>query len=228
MAQFWTAMLEWLDKADKSLLLALNGLHNGFFDGFMWLYSDKWVWLPLYLLLIFLMVKTARKNAVWYLLFVVLSIAAADQLASGLCKPFFARLRPLHATDLQGLVHTVAGCGDLYGFMSSHAANCFALAMFTSLYFKRRSFTTAMFAWAAVNAYSRIYLGMHYPGDLLAGALSGMGIAWGMYALAHWLVNRRRHKPLQYQLSNAEMHSVWLVLGVTVFLLGVSGRFLFQ
>ncbi|MBP5318648.1 MAG: phosphatase PAP2 family protein [Paludibacteraceae bacterium] len=221
-----TTVLDWLDGVDKALFLALNGHHNAFFDGFMWLYSDKWVWLPFYLLLIFLMVNTARKNAVWYLLFVVLAIVAADQLASGWCKPFFARLRPLYATDLQGLVHSVAGA-DLYGFMSSHAANCFALAMFTSLYFKRKSFTITMFAWAALNAYSRIYLGMHYPGDLLAGALSGMGIAWGAYALAHWLVNRRRHKALQYQLSRAEMQSVWLVLGVTVFLLGVCGRFLF-
>lgn len=185
-------MLQQLIEIDQSLFLRLNELHHPFFDPIMWWISDMLFWVPFYAFLMYLLIKkeTAKwKNFDWKIIaFIVVSIALsitiADQVASGFCKPFFERLRPSHEPVLDGLVHLLKDPnghiykGGQFGFISSHAANSFALAIFLLQLFKPLKWRYWLVFWAIVVSYSRIYLGVHYPGDILGGALVGLFAGW--------------------------------------------------
>jgi len=160
--------MEYLNQLDTQLFMLINGSHNAFFDPIMFWLSDKLFWIPMYLLIVFLMVRRYKMRGVLMLLFVGLTIALCDQTASGLLKNTVQRLRPSHEPSLAGLIYlSKAGPGGLYGFASSHAANVFGLATF--LYFvldsKFRYLKYWLFFWASLVAYSRIYNGVHYPGN---------------------------------------------------------------
>lgn len=168
-------MIELLNRFDTWLFLLLNGLNSTFFDWLMFWISQKLTWAPMYAFFIFLLFRKYRLKAFWILLFVALLITFSDQV-SVLFKDYFQRLRPCHNEELDMLVHTVRGkCGGKFGFVSSHAANSFALAVFLipflSSYWRR--FTLFLIFWAAIVSYSRIYLGVHYPGDVIGGAALG-------------------------------------------------------
>lgn len=172
--------MEYLNQLDIQLFMLINGSHKAFFDPIMYWLSDKLIWAPMYLLIVFLMVRRYKMRGLLMLLFVGLVIALCDQTASGLLKNTVQRLRPSHEPALAGLIYlSKAGPGGLYGFASSHAANVFGLATF--LYFvldsKFRYLKYWLFLWALGVAYSRIYNGVHYPGDVLVGSL--IGIAYG-------------------------------------------------
>jgi undecaprenyl-diphosphatase len=173
-------MMEFLKSLDTDLFLALNGWHNSFFDPIMYWLSDKLIWIPMYLFIIFLIFRKYKMQGVLTLLFIAATIALCDQTASGLLKNTVQRLRPSHDPAIMNLVHlSNAGAGGLYGFASSHAANVFGLATFLWLVFddKFKLLKYWMFIWAAMVAYSRIYNGVHYPGDVIAGIVIGM--IWG-------------------------------------------------
>src|ERR1043165_7060212 len=157
---------------DKKLLLFLNSFHLPWLDPVMFYITKTFFWLPLYAFLIFLIFKNYKKQGWYILLGVVITVLLADQITSSLMKPYFARFRPSHEPSLQGLVHLVNGYrGGLYGFASSHAANTFGTALFVWLVLKPFYKKTGwIFLWAAVVTYTRIYLGVHYPGDILVGA----------------------------------------------------------
>ncbi len=152
-------------------------------------------WLPLYLVLVWLIVKFKRWDTLYILLGVALTITLADQITSSFMKPFFARLRPSQESDLVGLLHIVNNYkGGLYGFASSHAANTFGVGMFIYLLFRERyKWISVIFIWAALMSYTRIYLGVHYPGDVLVGALIGLLCGWVGFLFANFLV-RKVHK----------------------------------
>jgi undecaprenyl-diphosphatase len=179
-------MLEWLNGIDTSIFLFLNGMNHPSFDPVMAAISGKWIWIPLYLFLVGMLILRYKK-ASWKIIAAMLLVFAITDLASvHLFKNVFLRLRPCHEPTLSGLVHLVNGkCGGSYGFVSSHAANTFGLAMMI-LFFFRKSIPWlgyGMVVWAAVVSYSRIYLGVHYPGDILGGALLGTMAAWGVWRL---------------------------------------------
>lgn len=177
---------------DTSLFLALNGQGGPFWDLVMWWASDKLIWIPVYLLFLFLLWKDHRGRIWLIMLFAAFLIFLSDQISVHLFKDVFQRLRPCHEPALEGIVHMVNGkCGGNYGFYSSHASNIFALAVFViSLMRKKTSWIiVAIFCWAALIGYSRIYLGVHYPGDVFAGAIAGSLLGW---LVARFLKNLMR------------------------------------
>ncbi len=167
---------------DKQLTLYLNGINSAFFDVFFYISTSKVVWLPLYAALLWMVFRRQGARGLMTVFFISFIILAADQISSGLMKPLFERLRPSHDDVLQYLVHTVNGYrGGLYGFASSHAANCFALATFFILVVRRWSLSLALAFWALLNSYGRVYQGVHYVGDVLVGALIGIVVGRLLY-----------------------------------------------
>ena len=165
-----------LSTFDTDLFLFLNGLHVDWMDKFMVLITDMWVWFPLYLLLIYWIAKQYGKRCWWVFLAVGVVVLCSDQLSAHVCKPVFQRLRPCFNADLQDLIHLPKGmAGGRYGFVSSHAANTFAIATFLTpvLRYYRPWPAIVLFLWATISSYSRIYIGYHYPGDIIAGAILG-------------------------------------------------------
>lgn len=169
-------MMEQLIELDRELFLFLNGLHTPWLDPVMVLLSKALFWIPLYIFLLFHIFKVYKNNSWAVLLGIGLTILLADQITSSLMKPFFERLRPSQEPSLEGLVHLVSNYrGGPFGFASSHAANTFGTAAFLSLLFKAtKPWIVWLFLWAGVVSYTRIYLGVHYPGDILAGGVIGI------------------------------------------------------
>ena len=176
-------MLEALTTLDTRLFLAINGAHCGIMDFLMYWVSDKIIWAPFYAFLIYLLVMHYRKQGLILVLLAVLLVVISDQSSVHFFKEVVQRLRPCHEPSLEGLVRLPGGkCGGQYGFVSSHAVNSFSLAVFTGYFLgkKIRHFMAIMLVWASVICYSRVYNGVHYPLDVLAGAAWGSLLAAGM------------------------------------------------
>lgn len=174
-------MIDWLNTIDTQVFLALNGLHAPYFDVFMKLFTGKWIWVQMYAAVLFAVVRNYRwRQTLAVLVCVALAITIADQVCATLIRPEVCRLRPSNPENpLSEMVHIVGGYrGGSYGFPSCHAANSFALASFLTLLFANRKLSLFIFAWAVLNSYSRVYLGVHYPGDLLVGAIIGTAAVW--------------------------------------------------
>jgi len=168
---------------DKTLFLALNDMHHPLLDGFMYYISQVWTWIPLYLAIIITWIKKWKMEALWVILTAVVCLVLTDQLSTFM-KETLERLRPSHNPEFEGLVHHVKGyLGGKYGFVSSHASNVFGFALLTSLIVKHKVYTVFIFMWAIMVAYSRIYLGVHYPLDIIGGLILGMLMAVITYTI---------------------------------------------
>ena len=192
--------MEALSTIDSDLFLFLNGLHAEWMDGVMVLITQMWVWLPLYLLLIYWTVKQYGKRCWWIFLAVALVVLCSDQLSAHVCKPLFQRLRPCYNADLQGLIHLPKGmAGGQYGFVSSHAANTFAIAAFLTAALRKnyKWMGIALYLWAFISSYSRIYIGYHYPGDILCGAVLGILVGLTLWKVFQLLVVKKIWKSEQ-------------------------------
>lgn len=184
---------------DQELFLLINGAHSAFLDFIMYWCSDKWIWTPAYAILLFLIVREFKGRTWMVLLGVVLLVVFTDQLSVKLFKDIFMRLRPCHEPALEGMVRTLYGqCGGKYGFISSHAANTFGLALFSGLILRRpfKWLLPLMIFWAFLVSYSRIYLGVHYPGDILGGALVGGLLGFIMYKFTHFLLQKSERREI--------------------------------
>jgi undecaprenyl-diphosphatase len=199
---------------DQQLLLRLNGSDSLFWDGFMWIATSTSTWIPIAIALLYVIFKNNKiKEALLIIGMLALVIVLADQISSGICKPYFARFRPTQDPDLMYMVDIVNGYrGGRYGFTSSHAANTFAIAIFLSLLIKSWTLTGTLTIWAILNAYSRIYLGVHYPGDILFGTFTGIIVGAFVYLLYSYLRKCYLHQP-KY-ISNQYTSSGYLISDV--------------
>lgn len=172
-----------LERLDQQIFLFLNSLNSPFWDQVMHAITGKIIWAPLYLaILIYLGVKYKRKFLI-IILFIILAATMADQI-SVLIKNLVERPRPCHEPLLEGLVHIYKDeCGGLYSFVSSHATNSFNVALISLLFIRKRWYTISIIIWAIVVGYSRIYLGVHYPGDVICGSVMGATVGWINYRL---------------------------------------------
>lgn len=181
--------MDFLIQTDTEVFSLLNGLHSSYFDSLMWLVSNKLSWVIMVLALLWILYRQGWRQATIVVLAIALTILIADQISSSVIKPLVERPRPSHALGLESTVHIVNGYrGGAYGFVSSHAANHFGVSMLLVLLLRNRVSTVVLMLWAAVVCYSRIYLGVHYPGDILCGAIIGLLVGFGVYKLTKRVV----------------------------------------
>ncbi len=187
------SIIEFLTNLDTTIFLALNGMHMPWLDPVMWWLTGKFTWVPLYLLLTWWLFRRFQwRTATVYLVAIILTVVITDQVCGGALREAIGRLRPANLDNpISPLVHIVNDYrGGNYGFPSCHAANSFGLAVIISLIMRRRWFTLSILAWAALNSYTRIYLGVHYPGDVFVGACVGVLTGWLMYLLVGYVMRR--------------------------------------
>lgn len=172
-----------IEHLDQQLFLFLNSLNSPFFDQVMHAISGKLIWVPLYLAILIYLGITYKRKFLIILLFIIIAATFSDQF-SVIIKNLVQRLRPCLEPELNGLVHLFRGeCGGKYSFVSSHATNSFDVALLSLLFIRKRWYTISIIIWAAVIGYSRIYLGVHYPGDVICGSILGALIGWSVYSL---------------------------------------------
>lgn len=190
-------MLELLNNIDTRLFLFFNGLHSEFWDKVMFFISGMREWIPLYIAVILLILVKFKKKGVIAIVALIILLILTDQTSVHLFKNLFQRLRPSQNPNLEGLIHLVNNYrGGKFGFVSSHAANTFGFAMFLTLLFKNKYFSGFMLSWAAIISYSRIYLGVHYPADIICGALLGILLSKMVYWLYILIV--KKYFPVKY------------------------------
>jgi len=217
-------LLSW----DTGLFLKLNGLHSAWWDTAMLFFTRKESWLPLYLVLLILIIRNFRGKSWLILVFLLLGLVVSDQ-SCNLFKELVERLRPGYDPAIKNLTHIVLRKGGEFGFPSSHAANSFFVMVFTGYLFRNRLSLAILLIWALLVSYSRIYVGAHFPLDILGGWTVGILAGWSFYRLMNWVEmkasgSRRQVKfkplpPTDAGILTLVFLSVVLTLLVAVYLL---------
>ena len=178
--------MEELIQFDKQLLLMVNGSDSWFLDCLILTLTNAKTWIPLYIGLFYVVLKSNKnvREVILILCAAGLCYLLAGAIDDGIVKPLVARWRPTHDPEIGALVDVVNGYrGGNYGFFSAHASNTFSLAVFFSLLMRKRLLTCFLVGWSLTNCYTRLYLGVHYPGDITVGLLWGGFVGWFVYWL---------------------------------------------
>ncbi len=183
-----------INSIDEYLFKLINAIGWNDMDHFMILISSKWIWIPLYIFIIYKIYQKFPEQIFKILLSIVALIFLADFGSVHLFKEVFERLRPCHVLDG---IRIVDGCGGQYGFISSHASNSFAIAFFVSLLFRKKIIFILLFSWAVLIGFSRIYLGVHYPFDILGGMFWGLFVSLLIY--------------LTFKMKILNLDKIWLI-----------------
>ncbi len=179
-----------LNRFDTNLLLGLNNNYTDFWDRVMYMATDKIFWIPLFVLILYMIIKNKGRESLLIIGMLILTVVFDDTIST-LIKHTVERLRPTHDPRTMFDLHVVNGYrGGLYGFVSSHAANSFGIALFLALLVRNIGFSITIFLWAAFHSYTRIYLGVHYPFDILGGIVLGLVIGWACFKMYAFLRNR--------------------------------------
>ena len=179
---FYSEWLNWLNKLDTFIFFKINTVYtSSFFDALFPWYREGNTWIPLYLFLILFVIINFKKSALQWIIFVVITLLLTDQLSSSIVKPFFERLRPCTDPILMNKVRLLLNhCSGGFSFTSSHATNHFGFAVFIMMTLGHvfRKWKYLFLIWAASVSYGQIYVGVHYPFDILGGAILGTTIGW--------------------------------------------------
>lgn len=226
--------------ADKQLTLFINSFYSDFWDVVVYLFTSKLIWVPLYVSLMWMIFKRQGGRGLVTVGFIVVAVVLADQLTSGLMKPLIGRLRPSHDDLLQYMVHTVNDYrGGLFGFASSHAANTFVVAAFVAYVVRHGLLSFSLYSWALLNCYGRIYQGVHFAGDILAGALIGIVIARILYevylhvVLHFFVITHHNKRTLINGLSQSfgrneplvVSYTFWVTIGIVFIAVGALAKY---
>lgn len=217
-------LFEWLNHIDTQLLLALNACNNTFFDHFFSLFTAKETWYPLYLFIVFIIFRKYKINGLWLVLIIILAVVVSDQL-SGFFKDFIHRPRPSHQPLLDGKLNLPTGKGGSFGFFSGHATNSFALAFILGFLTKSKRMWFSFITWALLTSCSRVYVGVHYPFDVVTGAIVGSLIGWGAFKFIMFFDSRFLLKRIVNAGKWESVHSNLLLVAlcfITVTLLVVA------
>lgn len=182
-------LLDKINQWDIEFISYVHQHHTPFWDDFMCFITEKYPWIPLYVIIIgYLLIKYKLKG-----LYIIASISGlvilSDYIASGISKPFFERLRPCHDSGIQHLLNSPCGCGAQYGFFSSHAANTFSLAGSMVMVFRKNKWIWLFMFWAAIISFSRVYTGVHYLSDIMMGGFTGT-----LWSVLYWYFMRDKLK----------------------------------
>ena len=227
--------MEQLLEIDKYLLLGINGSDSLFWDACMLVYTSISLWIPLALVLLIILAKNnSAKNFLILIGLIVVLFFLTDGITSTICKPYFARLRPTHDPELMYIVDVVNGYrAGLYSFMSSHAGNSFGIATFVLLLIRNRTLSISLIIWAIMNSFTRLYLGVHYPGDILAGTTVGILSGVAVYYLYKYITNKKggvRHDYISSQYTKSgylvsDIHFALVVLYATFAIIPILAFF---
>jgi membrane-associated phospholipid phosphatase len=192
------SLLNWLDHLDKILFVLIqHDSDSAILDKIMPVLREPLTWIPLYAFMLYYSIRQGRNKALPFIVLTVLTFAITDTITAQLLKPMFGRLRPCHDPELQSYLRGLVDCGGLYSMPSNHAANHFGLAAFW--YFSIREMNGKkwhwLWLWAAAICYAQIYVGKHYPFDILAGAVFGLLTAMGTFRLFVYWEHRQRSRP---------------------------------
>lgn len=198
---------------DKAILLEIHRWHTPFWDDFFYIFSGQKVWLITALAIVYAIIRSYRKESWVVFLAIAVLITLSDQLSSGLIKPLVERLRPTHEPSLEGLLCIVHDCREGgYSFVSSHAANSLAFATFSILLFKNRLYGWVIASWSILTGFSRMYLGVHYPFDVVCGTILGIGVGF----LVYFLLKKLRPSCTQIAVPRREVITIVIVLAITI------------
>ena len=219
--------LQRLVDIDKQLMLALNGSDSLYMDGVMRVYSSTMVWVPVALVLFFVILKNnTPRVSVLTILTIAFAVLACDQMSSHLIKPLVGRLRPCNDPTIMDLIDTVNGYRSSgYSFTSSHACNSFGIFAIISLIIKNRALSLSLLLWAVINCFSRIYLGVHFPGDILCGALLGATIGGVVYLIYNFV--RKKIENASVRITSNYTRSGYLVSDVQAITAAIYAMFVF-